>query len=254
VTPMTRMLALLPLTACGLNVFTVQDDIDLGMQLQADINSNTSKFPVVPRMDAPEAYDELERMLGIVLDSEDIQYRDEFAWEIHLIDDDKTLNAFAGPGGYIWIYTGIMRYLKTEDHFVGVLGHEVAHSDRRHSTEQLTQAVGLDVLLDVVVGQDRGAISQVTEGLISLRFSRRDEAEADDFSVLYLCDSPYAANGAAGFFEQIEADGGVGVPEFLSSHPSPANRVADIDMQAEELMCPTELSDADWAAVLATLP
>ncbi|MEM6931813.1 MAG: M48 family metalloprotease, partial [Myxococcota bacterium] len=197
----TRCIALLSLTACGLNVFTVQDDIDLGMQLRDDINSDTKNFNVVARMDAPAAYAELDRMLDIVLESEDIRFRDEFAWEIHLIDDDKTLNAFAGPGGYIWIYSGIMRYLKVEDHFVGVLGHEVAHADRRHSTNQLTKAVGLDILLDVVVGQDRGAISQVTEGLLGLRFSRDDEAEADDFSVRYLCGTEYAADGAAGFFQ-----------------------------------------------------
>ncbi|MEO0602811.1 MAG: M48 family metalloprotease, partial [Myxococcota bacterium] len=197
----------------------------------------------------------LDRMLGIVLDSEDIRFRDEFAWEIYLIDDDKTLNAFAGPGGYIWIYSGIMRYLKVEDHFVGVLGHEVAHADRRHSTNQLTKAVGLDILLDVVVGQDRGAISQVTEGLLGLRFSRDDESEADDFSVRYLCGTEYAADGAAGFFEQIQEDGGVGVPEFLSSHPSPENRVEDIGAQALELGCATDLSaEADWQGVLATLP
>ncbi len=250
-----RALAMLPLAACGLNVFPVQDDIELGAQLRDEINSDPESFPVVARMDAPEAYDELERMLDVVLDSEDIQYRDEFAWEIYLIDDDKTLNAFAGPGGYIWIYTGIMRYLKVEDHFVGVLGHEAAHADLRHSTEQLTQTLGIDLLLDVVLGNDRGAISQVTEGLLSLRFSRSDEAQADEFSVRYLCDSEYAADGAAGFFRQIQEDGGVGIPEFLSSHPSPDNRVEDITAQAQELGCPTDLAaEADWQAVLATLP
>ncbi|MEN0061644.1 MAG: M48 family metalloprotease [Myxococcota bacterium] len=250
-----RSWLLLSLTGCGLNLFSVQDDIDLGMQLRDQINSDPKNFPVVDRMDAPEAYDELERMLGIVLESEDIQFRDEFAWEIYLIDDDETLNAFAGPGGYIWIYTGIMEYLTVEDHFVGVLGHEAAHADRRHSTDQLTQNLGIDLLLDVVLGDDRGALAQVTEGLLSLRFSRADEADADDFSVRYLCNSAYAADGAAGFFRQIQEDGGVGVPEFLSSHPSPDNRVEDITATAGELNCPTEKkTSADWDRVLATLP
>ncbi len=238
------------------NVFTVQDDIQLGQNLKDEINNKPKEFPVVDRADAPAAYAELDRMFDSVLNSGRLRFANDFPWEIHLIDDDKTLNAFAAPGGQIWVYSGLMRFLETEDHFVGVLGHEVAHADRRHSTRQLTKAVGLSVLLDIVFGEDEpGLAADVAAALLTLEFSRQDEADADQWSVAYLCETPYAANGAAGFFEKLLTKSTYQIPEFLSSHPSSESRVQDINMMADDLGCSTkEDADADWAAVLATLP
>ena len=81
------------------------------------------------------------------------------------------------------------------------------------------------------------------------------EAEADEYSVYYLCDTDYAANGTAGFFEKLSEEGGVGVPEFLSTHPSPENRVEDINALAEDLGCSLEpFAGAQWTAFQDSLP
>ncbi len=235
------------------NLFTVDEDVQLGQELKAEIEANPQDYPVLDRSRYPEAYDHLDRITREILNSGDIVYRDDFAWEFFIIEDDDTLNAFAAPGGYIWVYSGIIKYLDREDDLAGVLAHEIAHSDNRHSTQQLTKAYGLGTLLEVILGENQGILTDIAASLVSLEFSREDETEADEFSVYYLCESIYAADGAASFFEKI---GSSGVPEILSTHPDPENRVQDIRALAVELGCDTTPSDNDleWADFQASLP
>ena len=134
------------------------------------------------------------------------------------------MNAFCTPGGYIYVYTGILKFLDSEDQLAGVMGHEIAHADMRHSTRQMSKLYGVQILLDVLAG-NRQAIKQVTAGLISLKFSRKHESEADAKSVEYLCPTTYNAAGGADFFQKIQELGGARVPEFLSTHPDPGDRI-----------------------------
>lgn len=239
------------------NIFTIQDDKDLGAELAAEIEAHPEEYgEILDRTAYAEAYAHLDGVRDAILTSGEVTYADEFDWETHILYDDTVLNAFAAPGGYIYVYTGLIRYLEVEDHFAGVMGHEIAHADRRHSTNQLSKAYGIETLLGLIFGdKDPGVIADVATGLVSLEFSREDEAEADEFSVVYLCGTEYASNGAAGFFEKLLAEGGFEIPEFLSTHPSSESRVADINAQAESLACSTELNpNAQWDAFLASLP
>ena len=239
----------------GLNLFTVQDDIDLGREVRDQILADPSTYPVLEEDDAPDAYAHLYRVRDAVLASGEIQHADTFDWEVYLVDDPDTLNAFATPGGYLFFYTGLIDYLDEEDHFAGVMGHEIAHADRRHSTQQLTKAYGVATLLQVVLGEDPGLAAEVAAGLVSLEFSRRDEADADESSVEYLCETAYAADGTAAFFAKLDEEGGVALPEFLSTHPSSDSRVEDIRDAAAARGCSVQLDpDAEWEAFQAALP
>lgn len=239
----------------GLNLMTLDDDMELGAQLHAEILSNPADFPLLDPADHPDAYAHLYRMRDAILASDDVRFADRFEWQLYILHDDTVLNAFAAPGGYIYVYTGLMRFLDREDDLAGVLGHEIAHADRRHSTQQLTKAYGVSTLLQMLLGEKPGLIADVAAALVNLRFSRADEAESDAYSVRYLCDTDWAADGAASFFEKIVEMGGSGGPEFLSTHPSSENRVEDIRALADELGCSTEpKADGDYAALLAALP
>lgn len=219
-----------------LNVFTPQQDIELGKQVSQEIASNTKDYPVLPEQGNEEVYRYVKSIVNRLLSSGKVAYRNEFAWEVKLINDDKTLNAFATPGGYIYVYTGLIKFLASEDELAGVLGHEIAHAAQRHSTQQMTQVYGLTALLSIVTGKaDPGLMEQVALGLLSLRFSRSHETDADNFSVIYLCETSYNAAGAAGFFEKIEDQ--PTPPQFLSTHPNPGNRVEAIKTKAREMGC-----------------
>jgi len=250
---LSKLAAIVVLSAFGLSgcdkdlvdlVYTIEDDKQLGLQLQSEIASNPDEYPVLDRTEYADAYAYLEGLRDQVLASSEIRYKNDFTWEVHIIDAD-VLNAFAAPGGYIYFYTGIIKYLDSEDDLMGVLGHEIAHADRRHSVKQMLESYGVQTLISMALGENPSAVSAVVAGLAgnaaALKFSRSDESEADAFSVEYLSTTPYRCDGAATFFEKITAEGSGGsVPTFLSTHPNPETRVEDIRAKAAELGCSTE--------------
>lgn len=227
-------------------LFSPSDDRQLGQQVSEEIESNPQEYPILPKAQYQEAYRYLNSMRDQILASNDIDYLKEFAWELKIINDDETLNAFATPGGYIYVYTGLVKYLNTADDLAGVIGHEIAHADRRHSIKQLEKQYGINLLLSIALGQDPSQLAQIVAQLAGtgaiLKFSRSDEAEADEYSVKYLADTKYACNGAASFFQKLLDEGkSGGTPEFLSTHPSPKNRVSDINAQASRESCSTKM-------------
>jgi predicted Zn-dependent protease len=218
----------------NVNVFSVEDDINLGKQVKDEIESDSKKFPILNENKNRELYNYINGLKNIILSTNQLKYKDKFAWEIKIIDDKKTLNAFATPGGYIYVYTGLIKFLDSEDQLLGVLGHEMAHADRRHSTRQLTKSVGIGLLLDAALG-NKESVVQIMNALIGIQFTRGHEAEADEYSVKYLCSSAYNAAGSAGFFKKMLDQ--PSPPEFLSTHPSPKNRVKDIEELKIKLKC-----------------
>lgn len=255
------MVGLLGLAGCedglGINIFSIEDDIALGQDLADEIASHPKQYgEILDPGEYPEAYDHLDRIRDEILASGEVAYDDRFAWETHILHDDEVLNAFAAPGGFIYVYTGLIKYLEQEDHFAGVLGHEIAHAANRHSTEQLTQAYGIGMLISVVLGDGTAAdIAELAAGLATLSFSREDEAEADEYSVYYLCETDYAADGTAGFFLKLQEDGGADIPEFLSTHPSDEHRIDDIQGLVADLGCSTApYPDAQWQDFVRSLP
>ena len=242
---------------CGsskLNLFSVDQDIELGRQVSQEIESNPQEFPILPEQSNEEAYRYIRNLTNRLLSTGEVAYRNEFAWQVKIIQDDETLNAFCTPGGYIYVYTGLIKFLDSEDQLAGVMGHEIAHAALRHSTQTMTQVYGLQILLSVVTGRsDPGTMEQIALGLASLKFSRGHETEADEHSVIYLCETNYNASGAAGFFEKME--GSSRPPEFLSTHPDPGNRVANIKGKAQELGCRgTSTNSSEYSRIKQLLP
>jgi predicted Zn-dependent protease len=247
--------AILSLTGCTKDkngdrlIFTIEDDINLGARVAHQVDSTyQAKGQLLDPTKAQNkaAYDHLNRIVNRILNSGQVAYRSEFTWDTKIIKDDNVLNAFATPGGHIYVFSGLIKYLDTEDQFAGVLGHEIAHADKRHSTKQLQRQYGLSVILAVALGENPGALTQIAANLATLSFDRNAEREADEYSVIYLAGTKYyACNGAAGFFEKIIKEGQQGrTPEFLSTHPDPGNRVEAINTKAQAVGCNTTPSGA----------
>ena len=238
----------------GINLFTVSQDRELGAQVALEIDGNPTEYPVLDSMKYKDVYDYLNKVRDKILNAGGVDYKDEFEWRLRVIHDDNTLNAFCTPGGYIYIYTGILKYLDSEDQFAGVLGHEIAHADMRHSTRQMTTMNGIDFMLQVMAG-DQVALASITSQLAGLKFSRNHETEADQKSVEYLCGTDYKADGGAGFFEKIQAEGGFKTPQFLSTHPDPGNRIEHFHSAAIGLGCPGKNNYAtEYKQMLSKLP
>ncbi len=259
---LTGFIVLSLLASCGaskgnmpdLNLFTIEQDRELGAQVAQEIDNNPEEYPVLDSTANADVYNYLYDIRNRILTSGKVEHRDDFLWRLRIIHDDETKNAFCTPGGYIYVYTGLMKYLDSEEQLAGVLAHEIGHADRRHSTRQMTKIYGVQTLIGVIAG-DRDMIKQITTSVISLKFSRNHETEADKASVTYLCPTAYDAAGGAKFFEKIQADGGGNVPEFLSTHPSPENRIEFFYNEKTKLGCTGESNfESRYQRMLKKLP
>lgn len=228
-------------------LFSIQNDIELGNEVAAEIAANPEEYPILDPADYPEAYAYLEGMMNEILASDEISYRDVFAWKVNIIDSEIQ-NAFATPGGQLYFYTGLIYTLDKEDDLAGILGHEIAHSDQRHSSKQLQQTYGISILLSILAGDESSTLTEITSQiagtLAGLAFSRDAENEADEYSVRYLADTDYACNGAAAFFEKMSAlnDSGVSI-ELLSTHPEDEDRIENINNTASSIGCSTSVDE-----------
>ncbi len=240
-----------------LNLFPVSKDKELGAQVATEIGKDPKTYPVLDEVKYAAAYTHIRRITNKILNSGQVEHKNDFTWTVKIIHDDKTLNAFCTPGGYIYVYTGIIKYLDSEDALAGVMGHEIAHADKRHSTESMTREYGVSTLLSMISGQGTTAqLIGLAKNLSDLKYSRTHETEADKYSVLYLSGTNYRCNGAASFFEKIQASGGASTPEFLSTHPDPGNRVQNINSQATAKGCNTKIAatDANYTDFKKSLP
>ncbi|MBE0637656.1 MAG: M48 family metallopeptidase [Bacteroidales bacterium] len=170
----------------------------------------------------------------------------DFRWEINLINDD-TPNAWAMPGGKMVVYTGILPYTKTPEGLAVVIGHEIAHVVARHGNERMSQGLLIQtggLALSVALAEKPAETQQLfmaafgigSQVGISLPFSRTHEYEADYLGLMFMAMAGYNPNAAVEFWERMSSMGGAKPPEYLSTHPSDQNRIAQIQKMMPEAM------------------
>jgi predicted Zn-dependent protease len=216
------------------NIFPVEQDVALGKQVSQSFEQGSAAV-VLDSAQAPTLYKYIYGVRDSILNTNLLVHKNDFPWRIRIIHNDTIQNAFCTPGGYIYVYTGLMRYLESEDQLAGVMGHEMAHAEKRHSTDAMTREFGANLLLELIFGTNKAQLLQIATGLAQLSFGRDAETEADNCSVDWLYQTSYNAAGAAGFFEKMQKEKNkVNIPEFLSTHPDPGNRVANMKKRWSE--------------------
>lgn len=161
-----------------------------------------------------------------------------FAWEFHLVQD-QSANAFCMPGGKIVVNEGILPYTQTEDELAIILGHEIAHAVAKHSAERISQQMLVNyggAILDGALNMKSPltrSLAQTVYGLgaqygVMLPYSRSNETEADHLGVIFAYMAGYNPQAAISFWKKMSA-GGQSVPEFLSTHPSDATRIQNLE-------------------------
>ena len=228
------MLAARPLVALllGITLVSVKEEIEIGKQADAQVRRQT-----------PELHDSQAtayvRALGRQLSSKAAGPRYPYRFSVA---DYREINAFALPGGPVWIDRGVLQSATNESQVAGVLAHEIAHVARRHAADQLTKAMitnwGLSAL-GAVLGNSGGAGTvQVAAGLLAngafLKFSRDDEQEADEVGLQLMKRAGWDPRGMIELFEILrkeEARDPGSVDVFFSSHPSPRDRIARLQAQ-----------------------
>jgi len=157
-----------------------------------------------------------------------------YRYDFHLLRDPETINAFALPGGQVFITYGLFKRLENIDQLAGVLGHEIAHVVGRHSAERIAkQSLTEGIVNGVLIGSDGGTGAAQTAAMIgnmiNMKYGRDDELESDDLGVRFMIDAGYNPEQMLGVMKILkDAAGGQRVPEFQSTHPDPENRMGKI--------------------------
>ncbi len=221
----------------GLNIFSKSDEVKLGAQVDQEIRSNPQEYPIFKGDPSIKQYIS-DRIFNHVLSSAKIVDKNIYPYQMEIIDQPEILNAFALPGGYIYIYTGLLKYLDSEAALAGVIGHEIAHAEMRHATQRMTAYYGVSFLVSLLLGQNPSQIAEIAAnlfvGLAFLANSRADENQSDEKSFEYLRDTRYYPGGVKFFFEKLRDDGLVSsnsskIATFLSTHPDPISRIQDTE-------------------------
>lgn len=217
------------------NIFSDKDDVELGKEMDKEIKNDPKNFPMLTGHQDIKDY-----ILGMgkyILDaSPKIKKKNIYPYNFQVIND-TVINAFCTPGGFIYIYTGLMRFVDNEATLAGVIAHEIAHAEKRHVTQRLTAYYGVSVLLSFILGGNPGFLSEIAAnlfvGLAFLKNSRDDETEADYYSIQYLSSTKYYPGAITFFFDKIKEEqkkkGSTpgDLDRLLSTHPLPQDRIND---------------------------
>jgi hypothetical protein len=210
----------------GMNFFKKEQDVQMGREYAQQIEQQVDVIQRGPLTD-------YIHMLGQKI----VEQKEAGGFPyVFKVVNDPTINAFALPGGPVYIHTGILLNAENEGQLMGVIAHEVAHIALRHSTNQVSKSylIQLPAMLAGMYGQQRGGITgmlaQLGVGLgangVLMKFSRSAEQQADLLGARMMANAGYNPIEMARFFETLEAQaGGKSGPSFFSSHPNPGNRV-----------------------------
>ena len=229
--------------ACrGLNVFTPEEDRELGRAAFQEVLAEERTIGSGPGADQVRRV--TARLVEAVRASEP-GIAAGFAWEVVLIDAPGTVNAFCLPGGYMAVYSGLLPVARDDAGLAVVMGHEIAHATRRHGTQRLTQALIQDGIFELarLALQGRGdpeLLTQVgrlaVDQVFNLPYSRDQELQADKVGLFTMADAGYDPRASIEFWQRMRAASDGSPPELLSTHPSEANRIAELEKRLPEAL------------------
>jgi Zn-dependent protease with chaperone function len=229
------------------NKYSLEDDVKAGREAAAEVER---QMPLL-RDDAVSSYvsDLGERLAQAI--PQELEHP-EFRYTFKVVNV-KEINAFALPGGPMFVNRGMLQAAKSEGEVAGVMAHEMAHVALRHGTAQATKAQKYQIgsvagqILGAIIGGRTGAVvaegSRLGIGVSFLRFSRAYEKDADLLGAQIMARAGYDPVDMANMFRTIEQQGGAGGPEWLSDHPNPGNRVEYITAEARSLRVANPVRD-----------
>jgi predicted Zn-dependent protease len=218
---------------------TVEEEIALGLQSAPQMQQQFGGLD--PDQNLQAQIDQIGQRL---VESSDAS-QTEYPFDFHVLADRQTINAFALPGGQIFITRALLDQLQTEGEVAGVLGHEIGHVVGRHSAEQLAKSQLIQGLAGAAgVGlydpENPSSVSaaqmaQLVGAMISMKYGRDDELQSDRLGVRFLADAQYDPRALLRVMEVLASvGGGARQPEFMSTHPDPGNRLEEIQKAIDQ--------------------
>lgn len=213
---------------------TPDQEIALGLQAVPELLQQYGGE--VPNAEAQAYIDEVGFR---IVDQSVADTNTDWEYEFYLLNDAETINAFALPGGQIFITAALYQRLESEGQLAGVLGHEIGHVEARHGAERIAQQqLSQGLIGAVLVASDDARAAQlaaVVSQLVNMQYGRDDELQSDELGVLFMSQAGYNPESMIGVMQILAEAGGGGPPEFFSTHPNPENRIQRIQEAIDEL-------------------
>jgi beta-barrel assembly-enhancing protease len=228
--------------AKNFNLISIEEEWQLGQQLSQDV-AKQLRFNNDPAVNA------YVRNLGQKIVAASPAPFNQLPWEFHVVED-PAINAFAIPGGHVYVHTGLIASAENASELAGVMAHEISHVVARHTTEQISRQYGLSVLAGLVLGQDPGAVQQIAAQIVAggalARFSRDAEREADELGIQAMHRAGYDPRGMAAMFRvllQHQQSQPGRVEQFFATHPTTEERIRDAENRAAQLSSAGTITD-----------
>ncbi len=273
---MVMSVALVSLAGCETNPYTgrsqlLMTSVSQEMQMGAQAYDQVKSDPKMRPSQDPREIEPVERVAARIVEaakrSKYAEMANQFQWEVTVIKDDKTPNAFALPGGKMAVYTGIFPMAKTEAGLAAVMGHEVVHALARHGAERMSQGQLTNAGLQVIgtaagAAGGGGMLGQAAMAALGvgakvgvlLPFSRKHESEADYIGILLAADAGYDPREAVALWERMGQMSDGGAPsEFMSTHPSHETRIDQLKKWMPEAMAIYQTKPPVPAALLPSV-
>ena len=262
-------------SGCETNPYTgrsqlLMTSVSEEMQLGAQAYSQVKNDPKLRQSQDPREIEPVKRIAARIIEaakrSKYAEMAQQFQWEVTVIKDDKTANAFALPGGKMAVYTGIFPMAKTEAGLAAVMGHEVVHALARHGAERMSQGQVTNAGLQIIgaaagAAGGGGVLGQAAMAALGvgaqvgvlLPFSRKHESEADYIGILLAADAGYDPREAVALWERMGQMSGGAPSEFLSTHPSHETRITQLKKWMPEAMAVYQTRPPAPAALLPSV-
>jgi len=216
------------------NLISIDEEWRLGQQLAQDVARQV-------RFNNDPAVNSYVQQMGQRIVAQAPDPFNRLPWDFHVVED-PSINAFAIPGGHVYVNTGLIHAAENASQLAGVMAHEINHVVARHSTEQISRQYGLSVLASLVLGQNPNVLTEVAAQIVAggalARFSREAEREADELGIQAMYRAGYDPRGMAAMFRVLLAQQRSSpgrVEQFFSTHPTTEERIRDAERRASEL-------------------
>lgn len=227
---LTTSLILALCAGCAVNPITGQEEFMLMTESQ-DLKIGKQYAPQLEKQMGGRIADEALQNYINTVGQKVAKVSHRRSWDYHFVAlDDDMVNAFALPGGYVFITKGMLKELTTESQLASVLAHETAHVVARDTAVLMSREIGIDILMSAAVSDRTSSTvrtaADLTRQIIGLKFSRTDEKDADTAGMDYMVRAGYDPNGMVETMQMLQNQQKTRTIEFFSTHPNPAGRVA----------------------------
>ena len=186
-------------------IFEVTDHIKIGQTMTTQVTNMPSLFPILDSLEYRNAYIYVNRLLSTLKLTSVVKHRNDYDWKVTILYDDRIRNAFTLPGGHIYVYTGLLKFLNAEHELMAVLGNEIAYADAEFSALAMRDEYGGVFMGDIILGKKLPELPEVVADFPKMRFDEDVVKEADQYAIELICPFQYDINGLERFLIRGQA-------------------------------------------------